>query len=247
MARRYTPKELAFLEKNASGRTYAELTAMFNKRFGAAKTIKQISALVLFHGFSGVLPGRLIYKPEEISFVKKNIKGRTYAEITDLFNERFGYNVSRSSIDRLIGNNGLRPGRDTRFKVGHVPSHKGKKLPGSRAGKPLPIGSERIYRGYLFVKTGIRTWKPQHVLIWEQANGKVPKGHIVLFADRNKRNFALDNLLLISRKELPVMNRCGLVSTHKELTKTGKLVADLKMAIAGQKRKLKKKRRKNYA
>jgi hypothetical protein len=80
-------------------------------------------------------------------------------------------------------------------------------------------------------------------MIWEATNGKVPKGYIVIFADGNKLNLSLDNLRLISRKEHAVMNHLGLRSINAGLTDAGKLVADIKMAIANRKRGLKKKRK----
>jgi hypothetical protein len=73
-------------------------------------------------------------------------------------------------------------------------------------------------------------------MIWEKANGKVPKGHVVIFADGNIRNFNLDNLMLVSRAELGVMNRCCLISIHKELTRTGKTIADIKILAGKRKR-----------
>jgi hypothetical protein len=90
---------------------------------------------------------------------------------------------------------------------------------------------------YVEVKTGHDTWERKHAVIWKKANGKIPKGYVVIFADGNNRNFALNNLLLVSRAELGVMNRCGLISVHKKLTQTGKIIADIKIAIGKRKRK----------
>jgi hypothetical protein len=94
--------------------------------------------------------------------------------------------------------------------------------------------------GYAEVKTGHSVWERKHTVIWKTANGKIPKGHVVIFADGNTRNLSLDNLLLVSRKELAVMNKNGLIFPHKGLTMTGKAIADLKMAITKRKRKVKK-------
>jgi hypothetical protein len=61
--------------------------------------------------------------------------------------------------------------------------------------------------------------------------------------DGDNRNFDPDNLLLISRKELIVMNHLGLIYNHKDLTAAGKTVADLKMLIAERKRKIKRRQK----
>jgi hypothetical protein len=179
------------------------------------------------------------YTPEEIQFVKKNIRGRPYAEMTKMFNKRFGLRITLKQMETLAYKHGLRNGIGS-FRPGHIPRNKGKTHKPWK-GNYKPIGSERVMRfgggSYVEVKTGHRTWKRKHAAIWEEANGKVPKGHVVIFADRNNRNFDLDTLLLISRKELAVMNKLGLISNHKDLTLVGKTVADLKMAIGRRKRK----------
>jgi hypothetical protein len=90
---------------------------------------------------------------------------------------------------------------------------------------------------------GNKNWRHKHITIWEAANGKVPRGHVVIFADGDKSNFALDNLILVSRGELVVMNRCGLISNDKDLTQAGKAVADIKLAIGGRKRGMKKRKK----
>ena len=112
-------------------------------------------------------------------------------------------------------------GKETRFPKGHVPANKGLRRPGFSPGrmretqfkegrKPhtwRPIGTERLYGGYLQRKvtdTGYppRDWQPVHRLIWEDANGPIPSGHVVIFKDGNRSNVALSNLELVSRAEL---------------------------------------------
>lgn len=107
----------------------------------------------------------------------------------------------------------------TRFKPGHVPANKGKKMseqqyiisqktmfkPGDKPANALPVGSERITKdGYIEVRTdcpGYRKWKLKHRIIWEQVNGKIPNGYNVQFKDGNRKNCDINNLYLISRKE----------------------------------------------
>ena len=183
------------------------------------------------------------YRPEEIQFVKKNIRGRSYAEMTRLFNERFGLGITLKQMETLMYKHKLHNGMGT--MNGYPPVNKGKTHPSWR-GNYRPVGSEREEMGYIVVKissrknAGNRNWQRKQVAIWEEAYGKVPKGHAVIFADGNKRNFDLDNLMLVSQKELGVMNRCGLIFNHKDLTAVGKTIADVKLAIGRRKRKLKR-------
>ena len=49
-------------------------------------------------------------------------------------------------------------------------------------------------------------WRQVHILEWEKVHGPIPKGMCLTFLDGNRRNLALDNLMLISRRENRVMN-----------------------------------------
>ena len=62
-------------------------------------------------------------------------------------------------------------------------------------------------------------------MVWEQNNGPIPDGYVVIFADRDKSNFDINNLVLVSRSELLVMNRNNLILDDRELTKTGVMLA----------------------
>jgi hypothetical protein len=81
-------------------------------------------------------------------------------------------------------------------------------------------------------------WKLKHHKIWEEAHGPIPKGHAIMFANGDKSDFNLDNLLMVSRKERGFMNHEGLIFSDKDLTKTGKAIADLTFIIADRERKL---------
>ena len=112
-----------------------------------------------------------------------------------------------------------RLGMKSRFKPGQQPWNKGinyfaggramqtQFTPGSRPFNHMPIGSERVTKdGTLQRKvtdTGYppHDWISVHSLIWTQRHGPIPAGHIVVFKDRNNRNFDLDNLELITRSE----------------------------------------------
>lgn len=113
-------------------------------------------------------------------------------------------------------------GRLYRFKPGQVPTNKCKKQiefmsaegiertkatrfqKGSVPPNYRPVGSERVNAdGYVEVKVqeGISGWRLKHRVVWEQANGPIPKGHNIQFRDRNRLNCTLENLYIISRSD----------------------------------------------
>jgi hypothetical protein len=197
------------------------------------------------------------YTPVEIRFLERKVAGRSYAELTDLFNRRFGLSFTVNRLGSTLWRLGLTNGRDCRFPPGLTPHNKGKKgycpagcekiwfKPGGMPHNGQPVGTEIINTdGYVRVKTrNPGTWKLKHRMVWEKAHGKIPRGHVVLFADGNKSNFALDNLILVSRGELAVMNHLGLISPDRDLTLAGKAVAGIKLLIAGRKRGAGKKKK----
>lgn len=204
------------------------------------------------------------YNQEHIDFIKANIKGCPFKELTDKFNKHFNLNSSVSAVVALANRHGLHNGRDTRlneglvrtqFKSGHVPWNKGMKgvnfggketqfKPGNKPANWVPIGTERVNGdGYVDVKVQdgklYKNWRAKHIVIWEEHNGPLPPGHVVIFGDGNRRNFDPENLILVSRKQLVRMNQRGLIYNDAELTKTGVIIADVYNKI-GERKKAKK-------
>jgi len=115
-------------------------------------------------------------------------------------------------------------GKAYRFPKGHVPQNKGQKMSDETRAKvertffkkgirPLnykPVGYERINgEGYVEIKVaeGKGQFLSKHRVIWEQQHGPVPARHVIIFADGNKTNFDIDNLVCVSRQDLAVRNR----------------------------------------
>jgi hypothetical protein len=258
--KKYMPAHIRFLSKKFIGRSCKEVTRLFNERFGMAVTDRAIRTLLTKHGLrnnhGGGVPREKKYLPHHIRFLKGIVKGRSYAEITELFNRKFGSAISVNAMGSLLKRYNLKNGRDCSFKPGNVSFNKGRKgycAPGCEKGwfKPgqmpfntMPLGSERISAdGYVEIKYSEKSgppknrWKGKHILVWEEANGPVPKGHVVIFADGNRRNFKLRNLVLISRKELAVLNHMSmLASKNEDITKVSVNIARLKVLIADRKR-----------
>ena len=173
------------------------------------------------------------YTGEEIDFLRKNAPGRHYHEIVEMFNKKFEYQIDAKKLKYTLRNHNISTGLSGQFEKGIIPHNKGKKFPGTgnrttfRKGatphNKMDVGEDTITTdGY--VKTKIAepdVWEYKHKLIWKEKNGPIPEGHSVIFADGNKLNIDIDNLLLVSKAELLMMNRRKLISEDSELTKTG--------------------------
>ena len=188
--------------------------------------------------------GTRVFNDEQEKFIREHVKGHSSKELMQLVNDTFGLSISQQQIRTYMRNRKLKNGIDCRFKPGCKPFNKGRKMPnhggketqfkkGSVPPNRRPIGSERIDSkdGYVHVKVqdGHKNdnWKPKHILVWEEHNGPIPKGHVIIFGDGNNRNFEPDNLICISRGKLATLNRWLKVKNDSNLTKSALLVCDI--------------------
>ena len=190
---------------------------------------------------------------EQVQFITENIKGRTTLELLEMFNRHFELQLGLNQVRAFIKNHGLSSGLNCRFSSGHVPANKGQKgisypgmkhtqfKKGNKSHNWVPLDSERITKdGYIQVKIDDgkfqHNWKGKHILVWEAANGPVPKGSVVIFGDGDKQNLEPDNLILVSRKQLVRLNQHNLIQDDAELTRTGIIIADIHNKIGERKK-----------
>ena len=189
----------------------------------------------------------------EKKYLAEVTSGRGYLEITEMMTAKFNLDYTKTQIAGAIKRYGLNTGRTGRFEKGHVPFNKGTKgltsanstsfKKGNVPHTYLPIGSESVTRdGYTIVKvsdegTRNQKWRPKHRLIWEKHHGPVPDGHAIVFGDGDKTNLSIDNLILVSRSQLSVMNTKKLIKNDVELTQAGANIAQLMLAINKAKKK----------
>lgn len=191
------------------------------------------------------MPTNKLLTDEQEAFLLSILKGRGNQELADLVNQKFNLSLNRGQVNSWKKNRKLSSGLNGQFEKGHVPVNKGTKglynvggnetsfKKGQRPLNYRPVGSERICskEGYVMIKTEDgQPWKLKHNVIWEKANGPIPKGSVLIFADGNKLNVVLDNLILISRRQLLTMNQNGWIKNNKELTEVGVTLASIKVA-----------------
>lgn len=145
----------------------------------------------------------------------------------------------------------IEPSVANQFKPGHTPHNKGKKMDaeiyekvaptmfkkGNKPQNTKPIGTINVRidtqgRPYQYIKIKDSHWELLQRYTWEQANGKIPHGHIVIFLDGNYLNCDLSNLQLISRKEN--MARNTIQRYPAELQEVMKLTCKLKRKTNGK-------------
>ena len=187
-----------------------------------------------------------MWKEEEKEYIKDICSYSTRKEIQEALYNKFNIRFTIQQLKGVMSRNKLYIGEEG-LKKTRTAWNKGTKgicKPNSvsfKKGNPSPnkrkIGDERITRdGYTEVKIQEpNVWKLKHRIIYEKYYGPVPADHIILFADKNKQNFDINNLLLVSRNELMKINWNGLQKDDPELTKIGLLVARVMVKVEERK------------
>jgi hypothetical protein len=163
-------------------------------------------------------------------------------------NKSAGYLASDTACRLRRDNNAV--GAPHRFPKGHVPANKGLRRPGWSAGRMKetqfkkgqrgsnwrPVGSHRLVDGYRYTKVSderfvpwTRNWKPTHVLLWQEHHGPVPPGHALKFVNGDRTDVRLENLELITRRELMLRN--SMHNLPAPLPQTIQLLGALKRQI----------------
>lgn len=215
ISNKYTDDVIQFMIDNYEDKDNIELAELLNKKFNLNVDNDSVanakSRILKTYGINlrnGINRG--LFKKGQTSFNK----GKKWSE--------------------YMSKDGQKQSLKTCFKKGNIPSN------------AVPIETEHIRYsknddlGFIYVKVcnGKRNknWIPKHRLIYEKEYGPVPKGHKVIFADGNRNNFDINNLIMVSNAEELHLNKDGLRFNDKELTETGLNITKIKLKI-GEKRR----------
>lgn len=176
MIKRWTVDEVNYLREH-----YADKTAL-SVGMAIGKTESQVHNKA-FHLKLKKSPGFLTMAGRELSMRESAKVGRF----------KSGHQTWNKGIK---GSTGLHDAsRASQFKIGQLPHNH------------HPIGYERVdCEGYLHRKisdTGHtkRDFKLVHHIIWQSVHGEIPSGCYIVFADGNKANFDIDNLVCLTKAE----------------------------------------------
>jgi hypothetical protein len=175
--------------------------------------------------------------------------GLTYSQVA---NRAFTMGLRKSEefkkSDKSGRHNLIEGGKKSRFKNGHKPHNKGKKMtpyvyekvkhsmwkPGHKPHNWKPDGSivertDKTGRNYLYYKIKDSYWVLYHNKIWMDHNGPIPAKHIIAFKDGNTLNCDINNLELLSMANNALRN--SIQRFPKDLQQVIKLKAKLTKKI----------------
>ena len=220
MTKTWTDAQIKWLRENYHAGTIEQTCAAFEREFGRRVLPHAMYVQAHRHGLHKDRHGdqrnvaaetRIRWSEpgfaEMREWMLENDEGESVFPTIEKFRDRFGITLNRSQVSRFRAAYGTKRRK----------SHGG--------GKPnKPVGSTRMGKdGYIMVKVAEwpsvpqskDNWKFKHVLAWEQANGReLPKGHVVMFADHDKRNFDPKNLVAVPRKYIVRLNSPDMPDYH---------------------------------
>lgn len=164
------------------------------------------------------------YSPEEDRWLRENTYRYSRKEAVEIFNRTFGRNRSVDSLKVHANKMGLRFKND------------------KRTCQTMPIGTERVRNGYIWVKVkddvprpgeaaGYINWRPKAQVVYEKAYGPIPEGYIVVFLNRDKTDCRPENLYAVSPRVNREMGKKRWWSEDQELTLTAIKWCELFYAI----------------
>ena len=216
---RFRSAELeAFIRNHSDGVGNRELTRLVNEEFGTRFSETQITKFRYSRGYRSGLDTRI--KP-----------GQHLSPATQFKKGDIPYVMSRK-WDEFMSSESQEKSRQNLFPKGHKPHNW------------APVGTERVKSdGYLWRKIAEpNKWKQVHIILWEEKNGLIPEGMCLTFLDGNRMNTALENLLLISRKENRIMNadwnndrtdNAGMTKAHIGIRRIQTRIDEIEKGAAG--------------
>jgi hypothetical protein len=253
---KYPDEVVQFIADNVSGRTARELAELTNAAYGTSFTESSMKSYKSNHDLKsgtqcGLPAGRPTERyPENIRrYIEEKHVGIGPGEMAALLNQTFDTNYTTKQIKGYYANHKINSGLTGHYQKGHIPENKGKPKfwvggeetqfkKGQKPHNYMPVGSERVNTdGYHDVKIADpNKWRAKHVLLWEEHNGPVPKGHKLIFGDGDKNNVSIDNIILVTNSQMAVLNHFNLIQRDANLTRTGIAIANIKTKINERKR-----------
>lgn len=196
MGFQWTDEMIEFLKIKSEGKLLSDITDEINDQFNLNLSERQVETSKYRNGIKSYKKRghyRLIFTDEIKRFIKNHHKGCSVDEMRELINDKFGKEFTSLQIRNHYNDYGLVSNYDTRYKSGN------------RHVRWKPVGAERIdSRGRTYVKmsdTG-KKWKLKSHVVYEKANGSIPDGLVLMYLDRDEKNWCLDNLLAVDKSTL---------------------------------------------
>ena len=130
------------------------------------------------------------YTKEIDEYIKNHCVGNKPQNLVDALKKEFNFDTTINGLRAYMSTKGYR------FTTHKIAEHKN--------WNQRKVGDFRTKKGLVQIKVAEpNVWKQYQVYLWEKYHKqKVKKGEVVIFLDKNTRNFNIENLYKVSRKVL---------------------------------------------
>lgn len=260
-SKNFTPEVEAFIEAKWKHYLDRELAELLLIRFGISVSTDVIKSLRGRRGWVATSPSEVGKRKGRMETLFPYAAKTMIAwlspimedqDIIALIEKQFGLKRSLEQIKRWRHQNHLRNGKDGKFKPGNGPTkgsikkgeHRGRATE-FKKGRPsdnqLPVGTEVFLPREKLWKRKIaepNKWQLRSRYVWEQANGPLNPGQVLIHIDGDSANDSLENLRVINRKILGRINSSGkhhglrLEQDNKEWNNALISIAEIQQKIA---------------
>jgi hypothetical protein len=138
--------------------------------------------------------------------------GRSMSAVKSMGTKQMGLaktSQARKTIQGRMGHNG------GTFKKGDLPYN-------TIHGDELVVRVRKNRNGpsYKWIRVSFKQWKEYHVWVWEQANGAVPDGQMINFANNDQMDCRIENLFLTTRAQHAVRHSASMNLTDNYIAHT---------------------------
>lgn len=186
MSQKYTDAQNLFLKTHCKGKTFREITDLFNYEFGTNKRPGTMREVLRQRGLDRYAAKQSRYSDEQLTYLFVN-REVGWPKLTQMFNERFSTNKSVHAIKELMAGRGW----NQKCKSG--------------TGK----GLKYIYANGKRMRLD--------VYVWECVNGPLPTGYGVIHLDNDVQNNQIGNLRLAPLHIKSMFIRAGYADAPKVL------------------------------
>ena len=245
-----TDELIEFAKANHLKYTAAEMDRMFGVSKGVTRRIYTKYGIVVPKELTHKLRAAKLKKPftpEDDEFIRQNIETKAYKTIAKLLN-RSSNKVLQRCYELGFSDLMKAKSKSTCFKPGHEPLNKGTRMSeelkekmkhtffkkghiphNTKEDGSISIRADNRNVPYLFFRVSMGKWIPLHTKIWEDANGPVPKDHVITYINKNTMDCRLENLMCITKEENMLRN--SIHQYPEELKTQIRKVAKLKRII----------------
>ena len=193
-------------------------------------------------------------------FIRDNSWGVSSKDMAEMVNKKFGTHFTQQRMKCFRAQHHIKSGLTGWYQKGRTPGTKGKKMKdlctpesyekmcatqykkGDRPINEVPIGTISMHHGNKVIKVSMTgdfwdRWQLYRRYVWQQHNGPIPEGMVVIHKDGDPMNCDISNLMIASRGEMAVMSKKGYRSKNPELTEAAVNLVRLQITANKKRRK----------